>query len=106
MMYPKSALSVALLALFLAGCSDRSPTLGTLISAEGAGLAAIGERWTEGDELAASGRRDIERGNEMIEEGRNLIRRGEGKVDRGIEMKADAAAEYETETGRELPIPE
>jgi hypothetical protein len=100
-----SPVSVAMVLMLLAGCSQES-TLGTQMVAEGSGIAAIGDRWTEGDKLVQQGRSEIERGNEMIAEGRQLVRSGEANVQRGESMKAEAEADYQAQTGSELPVPE
>jgi len=97
------ALMAALIAV--AGCAQRT-TLGTMIAAEGSEIAAIGERWSEGDLLVEKGEGQIARGNQMIKDGRDLIEEGRGNVARGQELKADAERQYEARTGKALPVPE
>ena len=98
-------LALMMLPLFVVGCSKRS-TLGTVISSQGAEIAAIGDKWSEGDELVETGEDQIERGNDMIAKGRKLIREGEDNIDLGNEMKSEAEKDYRTRTGKDLPTPD
>ena len=96
---------LAILPLVVSGCAQRS-TLGTAIAAEGAEIAEIGDKWSEGQELIDKGRDQIDDGNEMIEDGRDLIELGEDNIELGKKMKQEAEAEYTAKTGKKLPTPE
>ena len=102
---PIRAIALSMAVLAVAGCTQ-SPTLGTLMAAEGRDIAAIGDKWTEGDKLITRGTGEIERGNRMLTEWRQLIRDGEANVSRGNRLQAEAKTEYRSRTGRELPVPE
>ncbi|MCB1971291.1 MAG: hypothetical protein KDG54_12885 [Geminicoccaceae bacterium] len=98
-------LALALLPMMVAGCTQRS-TLGNAISSEGAAIAAIGDKWSSGDDLIEMGNGQIKDGNEMIEDGRDLIQRGEDNIVRGKKMKQEAENDYQARTGKPLPTPE
>ncbi|MDH3663085.1 MAG: hypothetical protein OEU92_24190 [Alphaproteobacteria bacterium] len=103
------ALTALLLVATLGACSS-GPSLGDTIRAQGAELASIGDRWSEGDELIQEAEEQIEDGQDMILKGRKLTRNGEELVDegnkniqRGQELKRVAEASYRQKTGNELP---
>ena len=96
------ATCLAFSVLMLAGCG-KPDTLGTAIRGQGQELAAIGDRWSEGDDLIEEGREQIDDGNEMIDDGHDLIREGEKNMERGKAMKLQAEEDYRVRTGKELP---
>lgn len=76
------ALTVALGSIALVGgCASGEPTFGERRQAEGAGLAAIGEQWTEGQDKLERGEELIEEGNDLVEEGRRLIEDSEERYE-------------------------
>ncbi|MEZ5823915.1 MAG: hypothetical protein R3C97_03985 [Geminicoccaceae bacterium] len=105
MIYRHALIALAVLPLALGGCAKQS-TLGNAISAEGAEIAAIGDKWSEGSDLIEKGQDQITDGNEMIEDGRDLIDRGEDNIALGKKIKKEAEAEYSARTGKKLPVPE
>ena len=88
----------------LAGCSSSEPKLGDAIRAQGVELAAIGDQWTEGDDLIDEGRDQVERGQDMINEGEGLIETGRDNIKRGQQAKQQAELSYRQKTGQELPV--
>lgn len=105
-----TALAVLLLTASLAACSSK-PRLGDTIRSQGVELAAIGDRWSEGDDLVDNGREQIEdgqdmvaKGNKMIAKGEKLLEKGRDNVTRGQQMKQQAESTYRTRTGQELPV--
>jgi len=106
-------LAVMLLSASVAACSSGKPRLGDTIRAQGNELSAIGDRWTEGDDLIDNGHEKVEDGQEMIAEGNALISEGKALVElggddltRGQQMKQQAEATYRSQTGLELPTTE
>ena len=104
------ALTVLLLVASLAACSSK-PRLGETIRSQGAELAAIGDQWTEGDDLITEGQEQIDDGQGMISKGKKLINKGENLVDEGRDnvkhgekMKQQAVSNYRQRTGLELSI--
>lgn len=88
----------------LAGCSSSEPTLGDIIREQGAGLAAIGDQWADGNERLEEGRYQIEQGQDMIDEGERLLAAGNDNVRTGQQAKLQAEQSYREKTGRDLPL--
>ena len=97
-------LLVSIMLAFLGGCSS-TPSLGDAMRAQGVELAAIGEQWTEGDDLVDEGEEQIEDGRAMIEDGKELVSQGEANIREGQDLKRTAELTYRNKTGKELPTP-
>ena len=106
---PFTGALVALLLVALLGACSSGPSLGDSIRAQGVELAAIGDQWSEGDELIEEGEEQVEDGQDMIKNGRKMAQKGERLVDegneniqRGQELKRVAEASYRKKTGKDL----
>lgn len=97
-------LLVSIMLAFLGGCSS-TPSLGDAMRAQGVELAAIGEQWSEGDDLLEEGEEQLEDGRTMIEEGKELVSQGEANIREGQDLKRTAELTYRNKTGKELPTP-
>ena len=95
---------LALLLIAALGACSSGPSLGEAMRAQGVELAAIGDQWTEGDELVEEGQEQVEDGQTMIKKGRKLADQGEANIERGEKMRRMAEASYRDKTGRDLPV--
>lgn len=95
---PSLTLALGSIAL-LGGCASGEPTFGERLEAEGAGLAAIGERWTEGQEKLERGEELIEEGKDLVEEGRKKQKKGRHLVEEGRRLIEESEERYEARTG-------
>jgi hypothetical protein len=86
------------------GACSTGPSLGEAMRAQGVELAAIGDQWTEGDELVEEGQEQVEDGQAMIKKGNKLVDKGEANIERGEQMRRTAEGSYRDKTGKDLPI--
>lgn len=87
---------IILVCIGLTACAtDREPTYGERIQDEGSSLKAVGEQWSEGEELVKKGEERLEDGQNRIREGERMIEEGRDMIKEGTELMRDAKLTYE-----------
>ena len=89
------ALALAALAVGLGGCAAKGGTFGDEIDAAGARYAEIGDRWEDGQDRVAKGRKLRNRGRERIRDGEDDLERGERLIREGEAEMERSRRDYE-----------
>lgn len=99
-------LVLVIVCIGLASCAtDREPTYGERIQDEGSSLKAVGEQWSEGEELVTKGEKRLKDGQDRLNEGERMIEEGRDMINEGTELMRDAKLSYEQWDGRSSPPP-
>ncbi len=89
--------------MLVSGCSSKPDpdSFGGRLQNEGGAMAAIGEKWSDGDamirdgrDLAEDGEDDIAKGERLIKTGNKKIRNGKAMVADGERLKREAEETY------------
>lgn len=99
-LYKKLFLMPAL--LLLGACASTDLTYGEKIQNQGAETQAIGQSWSEGENLVTrgnsliqSGNKEIDKGKDMVSRGEATVREGESMVRKGNRLKSGAEESYQ-----------